>query len=75
MPIMDGLEATRRIRAMNRPDALAVPIVAMSANAFQQDIEQSLAAGMNEHLTKPLDGLKIASTMKKFLAPKVGNQE
>lgn len=75
MPIMDGLEATRRIRAMNRPDALAIPIVAMSANAFQQDIEQSLAAGMNAHLTKPLDGPQIAATMKKFLAPKIGNQE
>ena len=71
MPIMDGLEATRKIRALNRPDALAVPIIAMTANAFQQDVEQSLAAGMNEHLTKPLDGPQIANTMKKFLANKI----
>ena len=71
MPIMDGLEATRKIRALNRPDALAVPIIAMTANAFQQDVEQSLAAGMNEHLTKPLDGPQIANTMKKFLTDKI----
>ena len=71
MLIMDGLEATREIRAMNRPDALAIPIIAMTANAFRQDVEQSLAAGMNEHLTKPLDGPQIATTMKKFLANKI----
>ncbi|WP_455500629.1 hypothetical protein [Gemmiger sp.] len=43
----------------------------MTANAFQQDVEQTLAAGMNEHLTKPLDGPQIATTMKKFLANKI----
>lgn len=71
MPIMDGLEATRQIRAMNRADALAIPIIAMSANAFEQDIEKSLEAGMNEHLTKPLDGPKVTNTMKKYLANKI----
>lgn len=75
MPIMDGLEATRQIRALNRKDATAVPIIAMSANAFQQDIDASLAAGMNDYLTKPLDGKTVAATMKKFLAPRIGNQE
>lgn len=71
MPIMDGLEATRQIRAMNRADALAIPIIAMSANAFEQDIEKSLEAGMNEHLTKPLDGPKVTNTMKKYLANRI----
>ena len=55
MPEMDGLEATRRIRAMDRPDARTVPIIAMTANAFSDDIQRSREAGMNEHLSKPLD--------------------
>ena len=71
MPIMDGLEAARQIRSSNRADGLAVPIIAMSANAFEEDIEKSLAAGMNEHLVKPLDGLKVSDTMKKYLANKI----
>lgn len=71
MPIMDGLEATRCIRSMNRPDALAVPIVAMSANAFEEDIKKSLEAGMNVHLVKPLDGEKVTETMKEYLANKI----
>lgn len=71
MPIMDGLEAARQIRSSNRADGLAVPIIAMSANAFEEDIEKSLAVGMNEHLVKPLDGLKVSDTMKKYLANKI----
>lgn len=71
MPIMDGLEATRCIRSMDRADALAVPIIAMSANAFEQDIEKSLEAGLNAHLVKPLDGKKVTETMKKFLSNKI----
>lgn len=67
MPIMDGLEATKKIRAMNRPDAKTIPILAMSANAFQQDIQKSLEAGMNAHLTKPLNGEEIAKAMKQYL--------
>ena len=55
MPVMDGYEATRRIRALTRPDAAAVPIIAMTANAFREDIERALAAGMNDVVTKPLD--------------------
>ena len=70
MPVMDGLEATRRIRSMERADAMVVPIIAMSANAFQEDIEKSLEAGLNAHLTKPLDGKKVTETMKKYLANK-----
>lgn len=55
MPIMDGIAATRAIRGLNRPDAMTVPILAMTANAFAEDIEQSRKAGMNEHLAKPIE--------------------
>lgn len=71
MPIMNGLDATRCIRSMDRADALAVPIIAMSANAFEQDIEMSLEAGLNTHLVKPLDGKKVTDTMKKYLSHKI----
>lgn len=59
MPVMNGLEATRHIRALERTDAKKIPIIAMSANAFQDDINQSLEAGMNMHLTKPIDENKL----------------
>ena len=65
------MEATKRIRSMNRPDSLAVPIVAMSANAFKEDIQKSLEAGMNAHLVKPLDGTKVIDTIKNYLANKL----
>lgn len=55
MPVMDGYEATKRIRSSGRKDALTTPILAMTANAFSEDTEKILAAGMNEHLTKPID--------------------
>lgn len=55
MPVMDGYEATRRIRSLPRPDARTVPIIAMTANAFSEDIENALAAGMDDVVTKPLD--------------------
>lgn len=71
MPIMDGLEATRQIRSLNRADALSVPIIAMSANAFEEDIKKSLEAGMNAHLIKPLDGKRVTDTMKEYLANKI----
>lgn len=71
MPMMNGLEATRKIRGMARADALTIPIIAMSANAFEEDIQMSLEAGLNEHLTKPLDGKKVTDTMKKYLANKI----
>ena len=73
MPIMNGLEATRCIRSMDRADALTVPIIAMSANAFEQDIEMSLKAGMNAHLVKPLNGKQVTETMKKYLSHKIKN--
>ena len=55
MPVMNGLEAAKRIRALPRPDAATIPIFAMSANAFTEDVEKSLAAGMNGHISKPFD--------------------
>jgi PAS domain S-box-containing protein len=55
MPEMDGLEATRRIRAMNRSDAKSIPIIALTANAFDEDVQQSMQAGLNAHLSKPVD--------------------
>lgn len=55
MPVMDGYEATRRIRALAREDAARVPILAMTANAFSEDVQKSLNCGMNDHITKPID--------------------
>ena len=70
MPVMDGLEATRTIRAMQRTDAKSVPIIAMSANAFKDDIENCLNAGMNDHLMKPLEMEKITKAIQKVLRGK-----
>ena len=64
MPVMDGLEATRAIRALDRPDAATVPIVAMTADAFESDIQHCLDAGMNAHVAKPID----AKTLFRVLA-------
>jgi Signal transduction histidine kinase len=55
MPVMDGYSAARSIRALNRSDAAAIPIYAMTANTFQEDIDKALAAGMNGHIAKPID--------------------
>lgn len=65
MPIMNGLEASRRIRAMQRPDAQTVRIFAMTANAFSDDIAESKAAGMNEHLSKPLNLDMLCATLQR----------
>ena len=68
MPVMDGLEATREIRTMNRSDASAVVIIAMTANAFAEDIINSRLAGMNVHLAKPLDAEKMIVALKQCMA-------
>ncbi|MDR1777360.1 MAG: response regulator [Desulfovibrio sp.] len=67
MPEIDGLEATARIRAMDSPRAKIIPIVAMSANAFQEGIEQCLASGMDDHVGKPLDIGVVLEKMEKYL--------
>jgi CheY-like chemotaxis protein len=59
MPNMDGYEAAMAIRALNRPDAETVPIVAMTANAFKDDVDKALANGMNAHLAKPMEVEKV----------------
>ena len=63
MPVMDGYTATRKIRELERSDAKTVPIIAMTANAFQEDAEKCIAVGMNAHLAKPLDIEKVKKTI------------
>ncbi|MEG1559935.1 MAG: response regulator [Clostridia bacterium] len=67
MPIMDGLTAARAIRQMRKPNAKTIPIIAMTANAFDEDIEKTKSAGMNAHLTKPIDPLLLYNTIDDFL--------
>ena len=67
MPVRDGHEATRAIRAMDRPDAKNVPIFAMTANAFAEDRLKALQAGMNEHLPKPIDPDTLYRLLAKYL--------
>jgi CheY-like chemotaxis protein len=64
MPVMDGFEAARVIRSMKRADASSVPIIAMTADAFTEDVEKCLAAGMNAHLAKPIDPEKMVQVLK-----------
>ncbi len=68
MPAMDGYEATRTIRAMDRPDAASVPIIAMTASAFAEDRVRAKEAGMSEHLAKPLSSQLLLSTVAKCVA-------
>ena len=67
MPEMDGLEATAAIRALERPDAKTVPIIALTANAFDEDVQRSLQVGMNAHLTKPLDPERLYQTLEELI--------
>jgi CheY-like chemotaxis protein len=67
MPVMDGLEATREIRTMNRSDASAVVIIAMTANAFTEDKTKALKSGMDDYLTKPLESEKLIRALSRFL--------
>lgn len=63
MPVIDGLSATRKIRALDREDAGSIPIIAMTANAFDEDVRQCMEAGMNAHLSKPLEMKKVVETI------------
>ncbi|WP_455649705.1 response regulator [Enterocloster citroniae] len=69
MPIMNGYDAARQIRTMDRPDALAIPIFAITADAFAEDMEEAKKAGMNSHLAKPLDIPAMMQEIKKYLEP------
>ena len=72
MPVMDGLEAARAIRALDRPDAKTIPIIAMTANAFEEDVQQSLQAGMNAHLSKPVEPDRLYETLCRMISKKTG---
>ena len=67
MPEMDGLEAAQAIRAMNRPDARRIPIIAMTANAFDEDVQRSLQVGMNAHLSKPVEPDHLYQTLEELI--------
>lgn len=67
MPEMDGLEATRRIRAMDRSDAKSIPIIALTANAFDEDVQHSMQAGLNAHLSKPVEPDVLFETLEGLL--------
>lgn len=66
MPVMDGIEATQHIRALNREDAKAIPIFAMTANAFADDVEAVKEAGMNEHVAKPVDTARLLKKIYQY---------
>ena len=67
MPHITGYEATKAIRGINHPDALSIPIIAMSADAFSDDIQHCLACGMNAHIAKPIDVIELTRLLKRYL--------
>ncbi len=67
MPVMDGLEAARTIRSLDRPDAGSVPMIALTANAFDEDVQRSLQAGMNAHLSKPVEPEDLFETLETLI--------
>ena len=70
MPVLNGYEAARTIRSLSRADAAQVPIIALSANAYTSDIKASLEAGMNSHLTKPLNAKELVREIVKLIGEK-----
>lgn len=64
MPVMGGCEATKQIRSLPREDAKSIPIIAVTANAFSEDIAETMAAGMNAHISKPIDLNILYSTLE-----------
>lgn len=68
MPVMDGCEATRAIRALDKPDAASVPIIAVTANAFTEDMDKTAAAGMNGHIPKPIDFGQLCKILGEYLS-------
>ena len=71
MPEMDGLQAANAIRALKRPDARTVPIIAMTANAYEEDVKKSAEAGMNAHLSKPIEPQLLYETLHRFVIKKI----
>ena len=70
MPIMDGYEATRAIRSLDRADTARLPIVAMTANAFDEDVRTALRAGMDAHFAKPIEIAKLEQMLYRYLSEK-----
>ena len=68
MPVMDGLTATQEIRKLDHPDAATIPIIALSANAFEEDVKRCIQAGMNDHLSKPVDMEKLEEMLRKLIS-------
>ena len=66
MPVMDGITAAKEIRSLDRPDAKVIPIIAMTANAFEEDAKRCVEAGMNAHLSKPLQMKQVVETIRKY---------
>lgn len=73
MPVMDGLESTRVIRSMERPDAGTIPIIALTANAFDDDVQRSLQAGLNAHLSKPVKPEQLYQTLEELIGKNEDN--
>lgn len=73
MPVMNGYDATKKIRSSNHPRATTIPIVAMTANAFAEDVQNAIDAGMDAHLAKPIDMSKVKELIGKLLNKKEGN--
>jgi len=67
MPEMDGLEASKTIRTMDRPDAGTIPIIALTANAFDEDVQRSMQVGMNAHLSKPVHPDTLFETLERLI--------
>ena len=67
MPEMDGLEATRAIRSLDRADAKSIPILALTANAFDEDVQRSMQAGLNAHLSKPVQPETLFETLETLI--------
>ncbi len=67
MPVMDGIESPRTIRALDRPDAKKIPIIALTANAYDEDKKRCIEAGMNAHMAKPTDANLLYASLKKYI--------
>ena len=74
MPVMDGYEATRAIRALNNRELAEIPIVALTSNAFREDVEATKSAGMAAHIAKPVDVQKMLSTLRSVLEQKISHR-
>ena len=74
MPVMNGYEATKRIRALARDDAKTIPIIAMTANAFTEDVREALNAGMDAHLAKPIDLELLKNTLVQYIGKNIGKK-